>query len=153
MTQINFDKLDGLVPAIVQDAATNEVLMLGFMDRAAFERSIADGFVTFFSRTRQQLWTKGATSGNRLEIVSVTSDCDGTNSGFDCELTAQISGAVQIPVIASGGAGSISHFIEVFERGRADAALAASIFHFGVHNIRELKRELSEAGIPMRLPC
>src|SRR6202022_1976049 len=62
--------------------------------------------------------------------------------GFDCELTAMVSGAVQIPVIASGGAGSAGHFVDVFGRGRADAALAASIFHFGVADARELKAEL-----------
>src|SRR5579864_8879809 len=76
MNQINFDKMQGLAPAIVQDAATGEVLMLGFMNRAAYERSRELGFVTFFSRSRQELWTKGETSGNRLEIVSVTTDCD-----------------------------------------------------------------------------
>jgi cyclase len=80
-------------------------------------------------------------------------DTDGMRSGFDLELTARVSAAVQIPVIASGGAGSAQHFAEVFGAGKADAALAASIFHFGVTDSRELKAELQRAGIPVRLPC
>jgi phosphoribosyl-AMP cyclohydrolase len=76
MTEIDFDKMRGLAPAIVQDAATGEVLMLGFMNREALEKTLSTGFVTFFSRTRSQLWTKGETSGNRLELVSAMTDCD-----------------------------------------------------------------------------
>jgi cyclase len=80
-------------------------------------------------------------------------DTDGTRAGFDYELTAAVSDAVQIPVIASGGAGTAAHFAEVFGPGRADAALAASIFHFGVTDSRELKAELKQAGVSVRLPC
>jgi cyclase len=80
-------------------------------------------------------------------------DADGTRNGFDCELTARVSAAVQIPVIASGGAGNAQHFADVFGAGCADAALAASIFHFGVTDSRALKAALNNAGIPMRLPC
>jgi cyclase len=80
-------------------------------------------------------------------------DCDGTRNGFDCELTAAVSEAVNIPVIASGGAGTVDHFVDVFGRGRADAALAASIFHFGVSSARSLKEELARAGVSVRLPC
>jgi phosphoribosyl-ATP pyrophosphohydrolase/phosphoribosyl-AMP cyclohydrolase len=74
--EIDFDKMQGLLPAIVQDASSGEVLMLGFMNREAFERTLQAGYVTFFSRTRNQLWTKGETSGNRLEVVSASTDCD-----------------------------------------------------------------------------
>jgi phosphoribosyl-ATP pyrophosphohydrolase/phosphoribosyl-AMP cyclohydrolase len=74
--EIDFDKMQGLAPAIVQDAASGEVLMLGFMNREACERTLNTGYVTFFSRTRNQLWTKGETSGNRLRLVSATVDCD-----------------------------------------------------------------------------
>ena len=76
MTQIDFDKMQGLAPAIVQDEGTGEVLMLGFMNREAFEQTLRTGFVTFYSRTRNKLWTKGETSGNRLQVVSLTTDCD-----------------------------------------------------------------------------
>jgi len=73
---IDFDKMQGLLPAIVQDADNGDVLMLGFMNREAFEQTLRAGYVTFFSRTRNQLWTKGETSGNRLEVVSAATDCD-----------------------------------------------------------------------------
>jgi phosphoribosyl-AMP cyclohydrolase len=73
---LDFDKMQGLLPAIVQDAASGEVLMLGFMNREAFEQTLSVGFVTFFSRTRNQLWAKGEKSGNRLEVVSASTDCD-----------------------------------------------------------------------------
>jgi phosphoribosyl-AMP cyclohydrolase len=72
----DFDKLGGLIPAIVQDAQDSEVLMVGFMNREALERSVSEGYVTFYSRTRNKLWTKGETSGNRLRIVSASTDCD-----------------------------------------------------------------------------
>jgi phosphoribosyl-AMP cyclohydrolase len=73
---MDFSKLNGLVPAVVQDAETREVLMVGFMDEAALARTQETGYVTFFSRTRSALWTKGETSGNRLAVVSMLVDCD-----------------------------------------------------------------------------
>ncbi|HUO27303.1 MAG TPA: phosphoribosyl-AMP cyclohydrolase [Candidatus Aquilonibacter sp.] len=73
---VDFDKMQGLAPAIVQDAATGDVLMLGFMNRQACEKTFDTGYVTFFSRTRSQLWTKGETSGNRLRLIAATVDCD-----------------------------------------------------------------------------
>ena len=73
---LDFDKVDGLMPAIVQDADTGRVLMLGYMNREALEKTQATGHVTFFSRSRQRLWTKGETSGNTLELVSLNADCD-----------------------------------------------------------------------------
>jgi phosphoribosyl-AMP cyclohydrolase len=74
--EIDFEKMGGLAPAIVQDAASGEVLMLGFMNLAAYENTLLTGYVTFFSRTRNQLWTKGETSGNRLKVISAATDCD-----------------------------------------------------------------------------
>ena len=73
---IDFAKMDGLVPAIVQDAATGQVLMVGFQNEASYQKTLETGFVTFWSRTRQKLWMKGETSGNRLRIVSASTDCD-----------------------------------------------------------------------------
>ncbi|HEY1264715.1 MAG TPA: phosphoribosyl-AMP cyclohydrolase [Terriglobales bacterium] len=73
---IDFDKMRGLAPAIVQDAANGDVLMLGFMNQEAYKRTIQGGYVTFYSRTRNQLWTKGETSGNRLKVISASTDCD-----------------------------------------------------------------------------
>jgi cyclase len=98
-------------------------------------------------------WAREAEERGAGEILLTSMDTDGMRAGFDCELTAMVSTAVQIPVIASGGAGTAQHFVEVFGRGRADAALAASIFHFGVTDSRELKAELRRAGVSVRLPC
>ncbi len=98
-------------------------------------------------------WAREAESRGAGEILLTSMDCDGTRAGFDCPLTAAVANAVNIPVIASGGAGSGDHFVEVFKSGCADAALAASIFHFGIHDLRELKAQLQREGIPVRLPC
>ena len=73
---MNFAKLDGLIPAVIQDDESNEVLMVGFMNREALDRTTASGFATFFSRTRNTLWMKGETSGNRLQVVRILTDCD-----------------------------------------------------------------------------
>lgn len=73
---IDFDKMQGLVPAIVQDSQSGEILMLGFMNDEAWQRTLEIGYVTFFSRTRNQLWTKGETSGNRLKVIAASTDCD-----------------------------------------------------------------------------
>jgi imidazole glycerol-phosphate synthase subunit HisF len=98
-------------------------------------------------------WAKEAESLGAGEILLTSMDRDGTGQGFDCELTQTISGAVRIPVIASGGAGGAEHFVHVFREGAADAALAASIFHFGLTSISDLKSRLFAAGIPVRFPC
>lgn len=73
---MDFSKLNGLIPAVVQDAGTREVLMVGFMNQEALDRTLSTGFATFFSRTRDKLWTKGETSGNRLKVEHVLVDCD-----------------------------------------------------------------------------
>lgn len=96
-------------------------------------------------------WAREAAACGAGEILLTSIDKDGTRSGFDCPLTAAVSSAVQIPVIASGGAGGFEHFVEVFTAGRADAALAASIFHFSEHAVSDLKHRLREADIPVRL--
>ena len=76
MVEIDLDKMQGLAPAIVQDEASGEVLMLGFMNREALQRTLDSGYATFFSRTRGKLWMKGETSGNRLKVMALTTDCD-----------------------------------------------------------------------------
>jgi len=98
-------------------------------------------------------WARDAAACGAGEILLTSMDRDGTQSGFDCGLVRAVAEAVSIPVIASGGAGSARDFIDVFRDGRADAALAASIFHFGLENIAQLKLELHHAGIPVRWPC
>ncbi len=98
-------------------------------------------------------WAREAEDRGAGEILLTSMNSDGMRTGFDCELTAAVSEAVGIPVIASGGAGTVAHFVDVFGRGKADAALAASIFHFGVSSARSLKEELAKAGVSVRLPC
>jgi cyclase len=98
-------------------------------------------------------WAREAEQRGAGEILLTSMDADGTRNGFDCELTRAVSEAVQIPVIASGGAGSAAHFADVFISGKADAALAASIFHFGITDSRALKAEIAKSGVPVRLPC
>jgi phosphoribosyl-AMP cyclohydrolase len=73
---IDFTKLDGLVPGVVQDAATGQMLMVGFLNEESYRRTLESGFVTFWSRTRQKLWMKGESSGNRLRIIEASTDCD-----------------------------------------------------------------------------
>lgn len=98
-------------------------------------------------------WAREAQERGAGEILLTSMDADGTRAGFDCELTARVSEAVRIPVIASGGAGTADHFADVLLQGKADAALAASIFHFGIADVRILKEEIAKRGVPVRLPC
>ena len=96
-------------------------------------------------------WAREASDRGAGEILLTSIDRDGTKSGFDCVLTSAVSEAVSIPVIASGGAGSFDHFVDVFTKGKADAALAASIFHYSEHAVTDLKQHLRQHGIPVRL--
>jgi cyclase len=96
-------------------------------------------------------WAREAESRGAGEILLTSMDRDGTRAGFDCELTAAVADAVNIPVIASGGAGGLDHFADVFTTGHADAALAASIFHYADTGVADVKRYLHDAGIPVRL--
>jgi cyclase len=98
-------------------------------------------------------WAREAEQRGAGEILLTSMDRDGTGAGFDCDLTAAVASFLSIPVIASGGAGNAQHFVEVFSTGKADAALAASIFHFGTHAMADLKQTLLNAGIPVRWPC
>lgn len=92
-----------------------------------------------------EVWRRGAG-----EILLTSMDADGTQAGYDCELTAAVSSAIGIPVIASGGAGNLDHMVEVLEKGKADAVLAASIFHFGIHTVPEAKQHFAKHGVPVR---
>lgn len=122
-------------------------------------RKLSGGFEVFTAGGRVPTgrdairWAREAAVCGAGEILLTSMDRDGTQSGFDCQLVRAVAEAVSIPVIASGGAGSALDFIEVFREGRADAALAASIFHFGIENIAQLKRELHHASVPVRWPC
>ncbi len=113
-SQLDFEKMSGLLPAVVQDWRDGEVLMVGFMNRQALEQTLEKGYVTFFSRTRNELWMKGESSGNRLRVVSAQTDCDrdtlllrvevegagvvchrGTRSCFTETVPVRVAGAIQ----------------------------------------------------------
>jgi cyclase len=96
-------------------------------------------------------WAQEVEQRGAGEILLTSMDHDGTKSGFDCSLTGKLSSKLTIPVIASGGGGTVDHFIQVFNEGKADAALAASIFHFHEVDIMDLKQQLQAANIPMRI--
>jgi cyclase len=98
-------------------------------------------------------WARKAEAQGAGEILLTSMDRDGTGVGFDCELTRAVADSVRIPVIASGGAGGAQHFVEVFREGHADAALAASIFHYGFSRLGDLKEKIGAQGIPVRWPC
>ena len=95
----------------------------------------------------KEVWSRGAG-----EILLTSMDADGTQAGYDIELTAAVSTAVGIPVIASGGAGTLDHMVDVLHQGKADAVLAASIFHFGKFTVGEAKRHFASCGVPVRPP-
>ena len=96
-------------------------------------------------------WAKKGVELGAGEILLTSMDADGTNQGYECELTRLVSEAVDVPVIASGGAGELEHLSEVLEKGKADAVLAASIFHFGKFTVRQAKEYLKSKNIPVRL--
>jgi cyclase len=96
-------------------------------------------------------WAQRAEELGAGEILLTSMDCDGTKNGYDLELTRAIADSVNIPVIASGGAGTLDHLVDAFTIGNASAALAASIFHFGIYSIRETKEYIANRGVPMRL--
>jgi len=96
-------------------------------------------------------WAREAERLGAGEILLTSMDCDGTKDGFDIDLTRAITRAVNIPVIASGGAGELDHFAEVVLEADADAVLAASVFHFGEFSIRQVKEHMRSHGIPVRL--
>ncbi len=98
-------------------------------------------------------WARQGVSLGAGEVLLTSMDRDGTQNGFDTSLTAAVTRAVSVPVIASGGAKTPEHFAEIFSAGEADAALAASIFHDGLQSIRDLKQYLAAHGVEVRLPC
>jgi imidazole glycerol-phosphate synthase subunit HisF len=126
----------------------------------AIDAKRAEGRFAVFSRSGSAAtgrdaveWAREAADDGAGEILLTSIDRDGTRAGFDCEMTAAVSSAVAIPVIASGGAGTFAHFHDVFTAGLADAALAASIFHFQERGVAALKSYLHERGVPVRRPA
>ena len=124
----------------------------------ARRRSNAEGWTIYVRGGRDDTgidcveWAQQGEALGAGEILLTSMDRDGVQDGFDCALTAAISSATRIPVIASGGAGKPEDFSKVLTEGKADAALAASIFHYGTYTVSDLKEFLMEAGIPIRPP-
>jgi cyclase len=141
----------GLVTAVANTYGSQAVIVAIDAKRAAGQFEIFSRSGTSRETRDAVSWAREAADRGAGEILLTSIDRDGTRAGFDCELTAAVSDAVPIPVIASGGAGTPEHFADVFSAGHADAALAASIFHFSEHAVRDLKRYLAERGVPMRL--
>jgi cyclase len=116
-----------------------------------------DGWLAYLNGARQPTeidavkWARRATELGAGEILLTSIDADGTKEGFDIELTSTVSAAVNVPVIASGGGGTAQDFADIFQKGGADAALAASVFHFGDIEITRLKHFIKEQGISVRL--
>ncbi|MEL7118422.1 MAG: imidazole glycerol phosphate synthase subunit HisF [Bacteroidota bacterium] len=147
--------------AAVRNPALIEELALKFGSQfvvVAVDAKFIDGeWIVFLSGGRVQTevklldWVKESQERGAGEILFTSMDHDGTKAGFANDITAQVSEILSIPVIASGGAGNMEHFVDVFTTGKADAGLAASIFHFGEIEIADLKHYLDDKGIPMRL--
>lgn len=154
MDKIDFEKGGGLVPAIVQDRATLQVLMLAYMDRAALEETLASGEATFFSRSRNERWRKGETSGNRLKAVSVTPDCDGDAllvlvepMGPACHLgTTSCFGSDEAPGV--GRLGALERTIASRVSTPRDSSRTARLFASGVKRIAQ---KVGEEGVECAL--
>ena len=175
---LKFDE-KGLIPAVVQDVDTKEVLMLAYMNKESMKKTLIEKRACYFSRSREKLWTKGETSGNTQEVVEFYFDCDkdtilllvkqkgvklgageivvnsidedGMKNGYDIELLSKITQAVSVPVIASGGAGTMEDFCKAAKEANCDGILAASVFHFGEIKIKDLKEYMKKEGIEVRL--
>ncbi|WP_242103484.1 bifunctional phosphoribosyl-AMP cyclohydrolase/phosphoribosyl-ATP diphosphatase HisIE [Lysobacter sp. M2-1] len=146
-----WDKQGGLVPAVVQDADTQRVLMLGYMDRDALETTLASGRVTFFSRSRQRLWTKGETSGHVLELVRLEADCDRDTllvqarpRGPTCHLGTS-SCFMQAPAAALA---ELENLIETRERERPPGSYTTTLFEAGIARIAQ---KVGEEGVEIAL--
>ena len=158
--KLDFDKQGGLVPAIVQDADTLRVLMLGYMDAAAVEATRATGRVTFFSRSRQRAWVKGETSGNWLEFVSMSGDCDGDSvlvlarpKGPTCHTgEASCFGAsptlTPTPLPEGEGLRALDEVIASRERERPANSYTTRLFDAGV---RRIAQKVGEEGVETAL--
>jgi len=140
-----------LITALAQLYGSQAVVAAIDARRSGGRFEVLSRSATAHARSDAIEWAKEVETRGAGEILLTSVDADGTRAGFDCELTAAVSEAVNIPVIASGGAGEPAHFAEVFGRGRADAALAASVFHYAERSVGDLKHFLAARGIPMRL--
>ena len=145
--EINFEKMGGLVPAIVQDASTLQVLMLGYMNEESYRKTVATGKVTFFSRSRQTLWTKGETSGNFLDLVSIKVDCDNDTllvravpHGPTCHKGTDTCWA-ETNDYGVGFLPSLQRLIESRKKELPEGSYTASLFKEGVNRMAQMVGE------------
>jgi phosphoribosyl-ATP pyrophosphohydrolase/phosphoribosyl-AMP cyclohydrolase len=146
-----WDKQGGLLPAIVQDAADGRVLMLGYMDRAALARTLELGKVTFFSRSRQALWTKGESSGNGLDLVSVDADCDGDTLlvlARPLGPTCHLQRASCFPAAPANFLGELDALVATRERERPAGSYSTKLFEAGT---RRIAQKVGEEGVETAL--
>ena len=154
LDDLDFDKVDGLMPAIVQDVDTGRVLMLGYMNREALEKTQATGHVTFFSRSRQRLWTKGETSGNTLELVSLNADCDRDTllvqaipHGPTCHLGTDTCWGDEVNP-AAGFLAELERVIESRADADPDSSYTARLLNKGV---KRCAQKVGEEGVEVAL--
>jgi phosphoribosyl-ATP pyrophosphohydrolase/phosphoribosyl-AMP cyclohydrolase len=148
---LDFAKQGGLIPAIVQDASNLRVLMLGYMDRAALEQTIASGHVTFYSRSRQQLWTKGESSGHFLELRDIRSDCDNDTLLVLADPvgpTCHLGRASCFPSAPGDFLGELDVFIAQRERQRPEGSYTTQLFESG---IKRMAQKVGEEGVETAL--
>jgi phosphoribosyl-ATP pyrophosphohydrolase/phosphoribosyl-AMP cyclohydrolase len=146
-----WDKQGGLLPAIVQDAGNGRVLMLGYMDRAALARTLEGGRVTFFSRSRQALWTKGESSGNVLALVSVEADCDGDTLLVQARPqgpTCHLERASCFPAAPANFLGDLDALVAARERERPAGSYSTKLFEAGT---RRIAQKVGEEGVETAL--
>lgn len=146
-----WDKQGGLLPAIVQDAGNGRVLMLGYMDRAALAHTLQAGQVTFFSRSRQRLWTKGETSGNSLDLVSLAADCDGDSLLVQARPrgpTCHLQRASCFPGAPSDFLAELDALVAARERERPAGSYSTRLFEAGV---RRIAQKVGEEGVETAL--
>jgi phosphoribosyl-ATP pyrophosphohydrolase/phosphoribosyl-AMP cyclohydrolase len=148
---IDWAKLDGLVPAIIQDAGNQRVLMLGYMDRAALQATLDTGKVTFFSRSRQRLWTKGETSGHYLQLVSIETDCDSDSllvQALPHGPTCHLQRASCFPAAPANFLAELDQLIDQRERERPAGSYSTKLFEGG---LRRMAQKVGEEGVETSL--
>jgi phosphoribosyl-ATP pyrophosphohydrolase/phosphoribosyl-AMP cyclohydrolase len=153
---LNWDKVNGLMPAVIQDASTLQVIMLGYMNKEALEQSIATGLITFYSRTKNRLWTKGESSGNRLTLVNIVPDCDKDTlliqakpTGPSCHLNNRSCfGKTDAPGL--GVLAKLEAIIDQRYQERPENSYVTTLFEEG---IRRIAQKVGEEGVEVALAC
>ncbi len=145
--ELDFDKMNGLVPAIIQDNETRKVLMLGFMNKEAYDKTVETGKVTFFSRTKNRLWTKGEESGNFLHVVSIKADCDNDTLLIQVDPAGPVC-VIQAQILVGGRKNeepvmflkALQDFIDKRHEEMPEGSYTTSLFESGINKIAQKSR-------------